>query len=234
MSAKEIQEDLFSYLSTDLDIYDFGMFLNEFLGDDDEHQVEDLTDAQRLAFVKWLKDEEKPSQWLMEDPVMAPSYLMLHAREKLPEGTWLMHFSRKRFKFFEYGSPIAGLHLSTHLVKKAKVDCKRNLEDGLFGALFGFAFEPDYAYARGHWRDTFGDYVVLFQCDDAVLCDHDTDQDSHQVVFPLCSEYNEHSFSLEGGLLGELEDGEQILFDSPEDAIDYIENQSNPKLQGIL
>lgn len=238
MSARQIQKWLFEYLSIDIDPFDFSYCIPEWAAASGlefgaETYAESLTAQQLRDFERWLRSSAKMAEVLEQDPVESPAYLTLHARQEMPEGTWLIHFSRSPFKVFDRGTTLRGMHLSTWKREREYVDCKRNLKGGIFESVFGFAYEAETRRTHSLIRmgSQYGDYCVLFQCDAGVLAYHDGDAED-QVIFPLCSEYNAHRFSIDGGLLGEVKGGKSITFDSVAEAIGYIETSRRPRLQG--
>ena len=51
--------------------------------------------------------------YIREMPFESPAYLTLHAKGKLPRGSWFIHFTNDTFKKFDRGATLHGLHLST-------------------------------------------------------------------------------------------------------------------------
>jgi len=231
----EIQAWVLKWLSTDLDPQDFPLYLiaawaeeNEIDGVPENAYVDDLAPVQQADYKAWLEGEV----WrlMATDPLELPAYLTLHAERKAPPGTWFAHFTCEPggFHAFDRGTTMDGLHLSTWKRRKDPANCKRNLPDaiGIAEVVFGFAFDAATAARnqRGYGHK-YGDHVVLFQCDCAVIAYHDGDEET-QAIFPICAEYNVVPFTATGGggLLAETERGEDIEFDSLKDALDYVQH----------
>jgi hypothetical protein len=231
VSEKQLQRDLFHYLSIELDPYDFSYYLEDWVRETDtglsEMDVSALSQSQLKEFVSWLKANNKPEEYARDLPIESPAYLHMQAQEMLPVGTWLIHFSRKQFNKFQFGTTLDGLHLSTWKREKQPADCGKNLKSSLFEAVFGFAF-PAEARNVLRYGESYGRNLVLFRTDAAVLAYHYGDA-QHQAVFPLCSEYDVHALTMNGGILGDLtgqtNDGEEIEFGSVEECIDYLDRK---------
>jgi hypothetical protein len=196
MSCAFIQDDLYNYLKTELDPYDFNMYLADFARDigipkiDEDSCVSELDDEQMEQFKKWLEDENKAEEFVREDPMYAPAYLLLRAQKKLPPGSWLVHFTNHVFDDFTVGATIDNLALSVWTEKKAQVNCEVNLTDqiGLHEVVFGFAFDANESHLL-HKGKKYGRNAVLFRSDCAVVAWHYGDEEN-QAIFPLCSEYD--------------------------------------------
>lgn len=211
VDCSEVQGWLYDYLKTDVDPYDFQFMVSEWV---EEHPDEaaageydlgtmydDLTPDEQTNFTEWLKDKLPSLE--REDALSVPAYVALHAQRKLPAGTWLVHFTNEPggFDEFDRGTTIDGMHLSKWVSQKTFADCKVNLstDGGIGDVVFGFAFEADSVpqhHVRAYARK-YGENIVLFQCDCAVLAYHDGDQE-YQAIFPICSEYNVVSLSGDG------------------------------------
>lgn len=237
-SCAWVQQDLHSYLSTNIDPYDFTYYLPEWGGATDtdlseEPQVEDLTPEQLTAFTAWLQNEHKGSEYAEQDPYGSPPYLTLSSAGPVPPGTWLIHFTDEGpFRSFTRGTKLYGLHLSTWAKSNATAACATNLspDHGLFETVFGFAFDAMQHGVVRHGQK-YGQNAVLFQCDCAVKAYHNGDEED-QVIFPLCSEYNVVPFRTEGNyLVGQTEAGDEVSFASPAEAIAHI--QKNKGLGGL-
>lgn len=233
----EIQGWLFDYLKQDVDPYDFQYAIIRWAEDtleevdakdraiDDDTQYDDLSKEQQDDFVRWLKNEVP--DFMSKHPFDAPAYLTLHAIRKLPAGTILVHFTGSRFDAFDRGSTIEGMHLSVYKSKEF-ADCEINLSKdvGLAEVVFGFALKaPDAArYARAYAKK-YGENVVIFRCDCAVLAYHDGD-DEYQAIFPICGEYDVVSLAGDGYggfTLGSVVDGEDVEFPSLAAALAWYE-----------
>lgn len=241
-----IQEWLFAYLSTDVDPYDFGHLTDDWIdevGNDIPGQVlptgsypEDMTPEQLKAFTKWLKSSGKLDEALQHGGTDTPGYLTLHAKSKLPAGTWFIHFTNASFEAFDRGTTLDGIHLSTWKKRKDLAKCSTNLADdqGLYDVVFGFAFDTDNLPRKRDViaaADKYGRNAVLFQCDCAVEAYHDGD-DEDQAIFPVCSEYNLHRVSVNrnyGELAIDKDDGsgEEIEFNTLGEVIAYLEETSH-------
>jgi len=245
-SCKWIQNVLYSYLDIDVDPYDFGHYLPQWIeqeeieiGDEDpeEMTVEELTKAQLKAFTEWLKNSYAISSYLESDPFDAPAYLTLHAQEKLPKGSWLVHYSRESVSGgFDRGTSFRGLHLSTWRTNKELADCTRNLNEkriGDYEIIFGFAFDIDRA-KRYSGERKYGRQITLFQCDCAVVAYHDGDEE-YQAIFPVCSEYNVIGVygSEYGQLLVETVDEQELEFNTLEEIIAYAEKDKRLRAKRI-
>lgn len=229
----EIQTWLYDWLSRGIDPFDFPLYLitdwaeeNEIQGIEDGTYFDELTAAQQADYKAWLEGEIP--RLMHNDPMEMPASVVLHAKRKPPPGTWFAHFTRESggFHAFDRGTTIEGLHLSTWKERKDFADCKKNLSPdiGVREVVFGFAFEAaEAARAQGAYGRKYGDNILLFQCDCAVIAEHDGD-DETQAIFPICAEYNVVPFRSTGGrgLLGETENGEDIEFDSLTDALNYV------------
>jgi hypothetical protein len=240
--CSHIQSWLYEYLSTDVDPYDFQFAVKDWIEQEEitddgtpyveptDVNVEDLSDAQRKAFKKWLKTSGELEQYKREMPYESPAYLTLVARSKLPEGSWLIHFTNANFTHFEKGATLEGLHLSTWNRNKAVAKCSSNLSDtqGLHEVVFGFAFDVD---RLPRMRDIiaasekYGRHAVIFQCDCAVEAYHWGDEE-HQSIFPVCSEYSVHLVSMDrDGVFVEDENGETHDFTRLEDLVSFLEEE---------
>jgi len=238
-ACTEIQGWVYNWLSRGLDPYDFPLYLiadwaeeNEIDGVPEDAYVDDLTPAQQADYKAWLEGEVP--RLMQNNPVEMPANLTLHAERKAPSGTWFAHFTREPggFHAFDRGTTIEGLHLSTWKARKDRANCQKNLSPdiGVGEVVFGFAFEAaNAARNQGVYGRKYGDNVLLFQCDCAVIADHDGD-DETQAIFPICAEYNVVPFASTGGrgLLAETERGEDIEFDNLKDALDYVQRAERP------
>lgn len=237
LSCQAIQAGLFDFLSIgtsdDRFAYDFPLYLiGEWADEEGESVIEDatvdeLSPEQRASYVDWLRGELP--RLIRNEPLELPAYVAMRAERILAPGTWLAHFTRVPggFSDFDRGTTLEAMHLSTHLVSKAKANCKRNLADdaSLYDVVFGFAFTADEAARHPFaYQRKYGSNVVIFQSDCAVLAYHDWD-DEHQAVFPVCSEYNVIALggSVDGSFTGESVAGEDIEFDSLRDALAYVQ-----------
>ena len=237
--GKQIQRYLFEYLSQDVDPYDFSMYLPEYLIEmeievDDPHEFypDQLTPVQLKSFKKWLIATKKPDDFVQEDPAGSPAYLSMKADGKLPDGTWLLHFTDAYFSAFDRGASLEGLQLSTWTRNKKLAKCPDNLTGGLFEVVFGFAFEATDRNLRAGKK--YGNRAVLFQCNCGVSAYHYGDEE-HQVIFPICTEYNAIPLVGCGGdalslshsreICAYSEDGEEMTFDSLDDVVRYVERR---------
>ena len=230
--------ELASYLNTEIDPYDFGYMLPKWSGSDQEQQVDDLSEADKARFVRWLRGSDRrasPLDDLMQEaPTDVPSYLYFNNAKPLGPKAWCVHFTKRAFSSFVYGATVEMLGLSTHFRTHPMANCRKNLEDdiGLFERVFGFAFSADKLRRYGHIEDAQRKYgrgaAVLFQTDAGVEARHLTDNED-QVIFPLCSEYNVHEVSFDGSNV--MIDGEDdVRFDSLDDAIWHLENESENEI----
>jgi hypothetical protein len=239
-TLKLIQDRLAGYLSIEIDPYDFDHFLSEWAEDrdielPDETYVHDLTDAQRADFEKWLRAEEKASEYMQEMPAEAPAYLHFGDVEKLPRGTWLIHFSDSPFRDFEYGATMDRLALSTWWKNKTRVDCRKNLTDdiGDFERVYGFAYRAERLARKSSIHSGYGKHAVLFRSDAAVEVWHYGDE-QNQVIFPLCSEYDAYSLiDIRDGISCECDGDELMSFPTLGDVIRYAETKGGRRLRKL-
>lgn len=238
--CKDLQEDLYSYLQTEIDPYDFTIYLEDFAREHDlddvtnETQFDELSARNQKTFVKWLKTTDKAADWLRQDPIYAPAYLLLHSKLVMPDGSWLIHFTNAMFEGFKYGTTLDGLALSSHKARKEAVDCARNLtgDRTLYDAVFGFAFDAGMRNVLFN-STKYGRNAVLFQTDCGVEAYHDGDNED-QVIFPLCSEYNLILLTdVREGLVVETEDGELVTFPSIAKVIEYVEKREGKQALGL-
>lgn len=237
--VQNIQSFIFDYLDTEVDPYDFSEYLPEWMKSvgikwkgEDRPMADDLKPAQYKKFEQWLVDKEKGIEWISTGDIYAPAYLYFNEVNKLPIGTWCVHFTKADpFGVFDQGTTIEGLALSTHKREKDLVDCRKNLTDEIGAAehVFGFAFE---AKERGgvyrqmdvmsRGLSKYGDHAVLFQTDGAVRAWHIGDEE-YQVIFPLCSEYNVVPMLNPdpSEIKVSTDSGEEVVFASLEDVIAY-------------
>jgi hypothetical protein len=208
----KLAEELAGYLNIEVDPYDFGWLLTDWNPALEDVQVDELSDEDRAAFTAWLREPRytrgsvhgSPVDEAMRgDPLGVPSYLYFRDARPLGEGAWCVHFTARAFSTFKQGATIEMLGLSTHYQEKAQVSCERNLDEeiGLFERVYGFAFSVDQLTRAGHIRQArkkYGFSAILFQTDAGVSAYHVSD-DEQQVVFPLCSEWNEHEITFENG-----------------------------------
>jgi hypothetical protein len=243
--CSHIQEWLFAYLNIDVDPYDFNFAIKDWIEQEEitddgtpyaeptDVMPEDLSPDQLKAFTKWLKKSGELDLYTREMPFEAPAYLTLHAKTKMPPGSWFMHFTDAHFNHFTQGATLDGLHLSTWKKRKDLANCSKNLSDtqGLAEVVFGFAYAAENleqmqdvdAGARKYGRN-----AVVFQCDCAVEAYHDGD-DEFQSIFPVCAEYNLHSVSVDHAMGLGLDDeaGNTMWFKNLPELIAHLE--SKPK-----
>lgn len=241
--CSHIQGWLFEYLSTDVDPYDFNFAIKDWIEQEDitdngtpyveptDVMPEDLSPDQLKAFTKWLKKSGELDLYTREMPLEAPAYLTLHAKTKLPPGSWFMHFTDAHFDHFTQGATLDGLHLSTWKKRKDLANCSRNLSDtqGLAEVVFGFAYAAENlermqdvdAGARKYGRN-----AVIFQCDCAIEAYHDGD-DEFQSLFPVCAEYNLHGVSIDHAMDLGLDDdaGNTLWFKNLPELIAHLETK---------
>lgn len=209
---------LAKYLKLDVDPYDFGYHIPEWLGTDEEKEVEELSESDLKKFSTWIL-KHKLADIMHNADATTPAYLFFDSVKRLPAGSWLVHFSRSRFSSFEQGTTLDGLALSTWKKKKDTANCRTNLtlDIGLFEVVWGFALD---AQRRNEdWSrtaSTYGSNVVLFQTDCGVSAWHNGDE-QYQAIFPLCSEYNVHSGSFDDGFVFD-----EQTYDSPIDAAESL------------
>jgi hypothetical protein len=244
--CRHIQKWLFDYLSTDVDPYDFNFAIptwieQEGVTDDGvpyteptDVTPEDLSPEMLKAFTAWLKKSGEMELYTREMPLAAPAYLTLHAESKPQRGTWFVHFTNRDFVGgFTYGSTLDGLQLTTWKNRKDLANCANNLSKGgaLAEVVFGFAFAID---DLSNWKEIryavkkYGKNAALFQCDCAVRAYHDGDQE-HQVIFPVCSEYNLHMISIDAGGYPSVwieADGDDREFESINEVVVFLEGAS--------
>lgn len=241
--CSHIQSWLFEYLSTDVDPYDFNFAIKDWIEQEEitdngtpyaeptDVMPEDLSPDQLKAFTKWLKKSGELDLYTREMPFEAPAYLILHAKTKLPPGSWFMHFTDAHFDHFTQGATLDGLHLSTWKKRKDLANCSRNLSDtqGLAEVVFGFAYAAENlermqdvdAGARKYGRN-----AVIFQCDCAIEAYHDGD-DEFQSLFPVCAEYNLHGVSIDHAMGLGLDDdaGNTLWFKNLPELIAHLETK---------
>lgn len=247
-----VQEYLFSYLTPPggLDPYDFNRYLREWAespwtkgGFDlpEEVVVSDLKKDQVEDFKRWLIDHDKAADWLGSGDVFyAPAYLFFSEVEKMPKGTWGIHFTNEPFKAFDRGATLEGLALSSWKKEKAKAQCPKNLSDdlGTFEYVFGFAFDATGHDVLSAGRKKYGKNAVLFQTDAGVLVYHSGDEE-YQLIFPICSEYNVIPLFLGSGkiVIPTQDDKEEVEFDSLEEVLEYVQDEkrvrANPPLMRL-
>jgi hypothetical protein len=243
--VRKVQKHLFDYLSIDLDPYDFPHYFLEQWGEEagveigeDDH-ADSLTKEQLAAYEQWLRDKEKAIEWVEKDPFGSAPYLTFRWAERMPTGTWGIHFTKDIFDTFEKGAELYGLHLSTWAKEKKIADCKTNLDpdNSPYSTIWGFAFQA--VGAPGGWsrniisygKSRYGQNAVLFQTDGAVRVYHDGDEE-YQLIFPLCSEYNIVPLAdPESGSVGcTLRNGEEVQFPSIQALIEYLEKDGERKI----
>lgn len=246
--ARQHQEWLFGFLTPEggLDPYDFTHYIEEWAAGarqkrdgskrviDQDTSAGDLSEIQLAKFKKWLLENRKGEDWVGSGDIMAPAYLYFDEVKKLPAGTWCVHFTRAdAFDVFEHGTTLDGLALSTHKREKDTVDCEKNLTDEIGSAevVYGFAFTADErnVLARG---TKYGRNAVLFQTDAGVRAWHIGDEEN-QVIFPLCSEYNVIPMTdpAPGDIRIQTEGGEEMVFESLQDVITYVEGREKSAVQ---
>lgn len=253
----DIQQELFDYLNTDLDPYDFApSYLGEWAaemgidGVDSESEIDSLSPGQVASFVQWLRATHKPEEWVTQDPYGSPAYLTMTMPRKMPKGSWLIHFTKASpFNVFNQGTTLEGLHLSTYRKEKVPVNNrKKNLSEdiGSFERVYGFAYDAKTRDVVRHGSLGYGKNAVLFQSDFAVKAYHSGDEED-QVVFPIGSEYNaiplfvdvgDFETSDDGELIGKTESGEEVSFRSLDEVIKhatgklaYARNPSDPLIR---
>lgn len=239
--VREVQSWLFDFLDIEIDPYDFRREIIPWAKEarikkdvdghpiDDETGAESLSEKQRKDFTQWLIDHRKGEEWVGTGDIYAPAYLYFNEVKKLPPRTWCIHFGGESFDVFEKGTTLEGLALSTHKREKDLVDCEKNLgpDIGTFEVVFGFAFEADTRDVG--WRgQKYGNHALLFKTDGGVRAWHIGDEE-HQVIFPLCSEYDVIPLGeIGGGVIMchyEDSDGEGLQFDNVQALIRYIETE---------
>lgn len=244
--VQEIQDWLHDYLDVEIDPYDFSSYLEEWVEAEGVRGVRvsfdtspgDLKPAQLKKFEKWLIDNSKGEEWVSEGDIYAPAYLYFNEIEKLPPGSWGIHFTKSRsFDAFEKGTTIEGMGLSVYKKQKDVVDCGKNLNLGNDGVgpseiVFGFAFPALQRNVLHMGLDKYGQNAVLFQTDGAVRAWHVGDEE-YQMIFPLCSEYNVIPLvePRPGDIQIETEGGEAAAFKTLEDVIAYAERDEKRAVQ---
>jgi hypothetical protein len=248
----DIQGALIDYLShiDPWDFYDdyFGSFVEE-TGVEDYKKAEDVPPDVMKQFVEWIRHSDIPSRWMMDDPMNSPAYLWLADARRMPKGSWLVHFTggcrdldnlNCVIRSLTRGSTVHGLHMTTHKTEKETADCSANLTDkiGLYETVWGFAFDArdDWGRLYGKGRLDYGRNALVFQCDYGVHTYHVTDE-FHQVIFPLCSEYNAVFVQDvdEDRLVVETVGGEELEFQDHKALIAYMESRQEPsrKIAGL-
>ena len=223
----QIAVDLKTYLDQDIDPYDFSS--DYFLEQWNEAYPDLAVDPdsgeppKSELFAEWVRDTIVP-ELMRHDPTSLPGYVHFYSPRLLPKGSWLVHFSRERFDVFDRGTTFENLALSTWNKTKAEVSCDRNRypDASLYEIVWGFAFQAGDRNVGGVGAKKYGSNIVLFQTDCAVAAHHSGDEE-YQAIFPLCSEYNRHSgLYSEGIFYFEGKDGEELDFDSIDDAIEAV------------
>lgn len=199
-NAANAARALADYINAGIDPFDFSHLLVDFAEDgheevfdfehDDEVYVENLPEALVADFKEWLRGQPI-TQGMPEDP----AYLHFHDAKVLSPGGWYVHFTNEYFNGFDRGTTLdSGLALSTWRKQKTRVRCDVNLTDdsSLHETVFGFAVrlqELTRAHHVRHYQEKYGKNLFLFRTDEAVLMYHVGDEE-HQVLFPICSEYD--------------------------------------------
>jgi len=242
--VRKVQKYLFDYLSIDLDPFDFPIsFFKDWAEETGVKVHEDddpgsLTSEQLASYEKWLRDKEKGIAWVEQDPFGSAPYLTFRWPQRMPAGTWGIHFTKDIFDTFEKGAELYGLHLSTWAKEKKIADCRMNLDpdNSPYSTVWGFAFQA--VGAPGGWSRNiisygkkYGHNAVLFQTDGAVRVYHDGDEE-YQMIFPLCSEYNIVPLAdPEPDSVGcTLRNGDEVRFHSLQELIGYLEEDGERKV----
>lgn len=229
------QKYLQEYLEIDIDPFDFPKhMLDQWaeengvkLGEDD--YTDSLNPDQLKSYEKWLKENDKAVEFLEWTPAEAPAYLTLSWPEKLPKGTWGIHYTNvPGVDEFRYGATIPKLALSTWWNEKDQARCPENLgnELGSYDYVYSFAFPVEGKGAVSPFHGSkYGRNAIVFQTNAAILAYHNGDEE-WQMIFPACSEYNVIPVSLDGTEVTcafEDGEGEALTFDSVKDLIEYVE-----------
>jgi hypothetical protein len=236
----DIQGELIDYLNVGIDPYDFFVpYIDRFAEEMEIPNLSSEDDPSEVPenlikkFTEWIERNNIHIDWVEKDPYGSPAYLTLSDAKRMPKGQWLIHFSEKEFRKFEYGSTVEGLHLTTYSKRKVRADCSNNLSDriGLYETVWGFAYDADMSWSRLSGRThAYGKHVVLFQCDYAIDAYHSGDEE-RQAIFPLCSEYNVIPvlYSDEyGALFARTFGDEELEFKEHHDVIRYFLTKHRP------
>lgn len=231
---KDAQQDLIDYLNQEVDPYDFQYFMpdwNPERAEEVDNVADALTEAELKKFTQWLRAPAQRELIMREVGADAPSYLFFTGARPVPKGAWFIHFTNETpFRAFEYGAPGEAMGLTVHFRdrKRNAADCDVNMsgELGPHGTIYGFAFDLE----GRDWRvgpRKYGRNAVIFQHDYAVTAHHSGDEE-HQVIFPICGEYNvvpvyDVSPATGGGLVP-TNDGD-VDFDSWQDIVAWVEQQ---------
>lgn len=229
------QKYLYEYLKIDIDPYDFHHFIEEWAEKtgtkvEPEALTGDLSQEQIKVFEKWLIDNGKGDEYLEMDPAGAPAYLTLRNPEKMPKGTWGIHYTKAgSFDAFGYGATIPRLALSTWYKEKEKAQCPANLTDqlGTYDYVYIFSFLAT-RYPLSYGSSKYGKNAVLFQTDAGVEATHIGDEEE-QLIVPACSEYNVVPLhGVDGGIIAcsfKDDEGSGLEFETIKDLINYIETE---------
>jgi len=116
-----------------------------------------------------------------------PMGCVFHSVEKVPEGTWCIHFTNADFNSFDVGAPLHALAYTGYN------ESERASEDAW---VYAFAFEADVFVdlddlRRRHtgYHGKYGDNYLIFQVDHAVRAYHSEDNE-YQIIFQIGTEYN--------------------------------------------
>jgi len=209
MSAKGLQDELVEILTHPqggVDGRDFDLLLDEYadqtgidLPEDDRYEL--LEDEKfRRKFERWILDNDMIPTLQRQEPSAVPARYWFGEPERLPPGTWLTHHSDESFYEFDRGSTPEYLgHTGGGNVSRAERLSGKNLSDEIsyYERVYGFAFlakQDECIDRRGECgcsgrRPKYGENILLFQCDSAVMAHHYAD-DELQVIFPIGTEYN--------------------------------------------
>jgi hypothetical protein len=199
-----IADFLVKYLNTsEPDPYDFRFVLpfwaeeERVKGIDEDTSVDDLSDKDYARFSKWLLSQSlEDMAGFTHEPGLIPSYIFMTNAQRLPERSWLIHFTdASPFLSFDRGATLSTPLWSTGIgnQRAVRAHCPQNIAEGRspYEVVFGYAFSlTRKLFDEGRLSlEDYGRNAVLFQCDVAVECDHLGDEDT-QTVFPICTEYN--------------------------------------------
>jgi hypothetical protein len=240
MSAEELQQELLAALTPASDdtnlAHDFFHISGSYFADLDEYpeSVEELTPKQLKGFARWLR-REGISLEIRDAPAEVPPAYFFENPTPLPEGSWLIHHSPRRFSRFDRGMTLdGGLQLSKFSGGPRLAGAKNSDDEiGPFERVYAFAFavedDPEVGREgepRPASRDKYGGFMLLFQCDAAVSAYHPGDEEQ-QAIFPVGSEYNVHQIYIANdSWVVEQEEGDEE-FESIYDMISAIEEAAD-------
>jgi hypothetical protein len=222
------QEQLVEYLNQDLDPYDYGWLIPDW-DETKEADFEALNDDERKRFTTWLKKKRDTGYKEFFDDPDAPSYLYFSGAEVVPADEWFVHFTHASpFFAFKHGATAESLALTRHRHDKHRmgraVSCPQNPANSIFETAYGFALHAkDAARHTRSYAKKYGQNAVLFKHAHAVSAYH-TGDDEHQVIFPICSEYDGVPiYDVAGECLVPLKSGER-QFDNLKDVIAWFDS----------